>query len=262
MAKKKAAKKVTKSDFLRKAFGKDPLLDHRTINARWAKAGHEGEISPALFYQVRNKMGIKIEWSRGPAEDVPAPGSSARRSSAGTGAAYQLKVTLADIRPPIWRRLLVPDRSLEELHEILQVAMGWQNCHLFAFEVGDVSYTDPIGAAELDMVEAGRALLSDVIPGEKFRFRYNYDFGDDWRHEILVEKVLPPDGQGRGAVCLDGKRACPPEDVGGPWGYSDFLEAIADPENDRHEELLEWSGPFDPEEFDLDAVNAGLRQSR
>ena len=215
MAKKKAEKRVTKSDFLRKALEGNPDLDLGQINRRWAKAGHPGEISSALYYKVRRDLGIRTEWTWVPQEAVQPARSKAARP---TGHVYQLKVTLRDIRPPIWRRFLVPDRSLAMLHEAIQVAMGWANYHLYSFEAGDESYTDPKGAAELDMEDAGRARLSDFIPGEKARFGYTYDFGDNWEHEVLVEKVLPP-GEGQNyPVCVDGRRSCPPEDVGGAVG--------------------------------------------
>jgi Plasmid pRiA4b ORF-3-like protein len=179
-----------------------------------------------------------------------------------TGTIYQLKIALKDIRPPIWRRILVPDCSLVELHEIIQVAMGWEDYHLFDFEVGGERYTDPRGMNDLDMEDASRARLSDIIPKEKFKFSYTYDFGDDWRHEVLVEKILPPEAGQKYPACLDGKRACPPEDVGGPWGYQEFVEAIRDPKHERHEELLDWSGEYEPEAFDLDSVNKELRRLR
>jgi hypothetical protein len=178
------------------------------------------------------------------------------------GRVYQLKITLKDIRPPIWRRVLVPDCSLETLHEVIQAAMGWENYHLYDFEVGGTRYTDPRGRDELDMEDASRARLSQVARGEKAKLRYTYDFGDNWQHEVLVEKVLPPEEAATYPVCIGGKRACPPEDVGGPWGYREFAEAIKDPEHERHEEFLGWRGGFDPEAFDPDAVDRALRRLR
>jgi hypothetical protein len=269
MAKKKSGKPESKSDFLRKVLGKDPGLDQHQVNRKWATAGHVGEISNALFYQVRSKMGIKTtwQWVQEPAPVArPAPGSSraAGPSKSTTSkvkdASYQLKITPGDIRPPIWRRLLVSDCSLTRLHEVLQVAMGWQNYHLYSFEVGGTSYTDPRGAADLDMEDAGRAKLSEVLLKEKAKLRYTYDFGDNWEHEVVVEKILPPGEGPKYPECLDGKRASPPEDVGGPWGYADFVQAISDPGHEQHEEMLEWRGKFDPEAFDLQAVNKGLRR--
>ncbi len=184
------------------------------------------------------------------------------KTSKGRGTIYQLKVTLKDVRPPIWRRVLVPDISLTRLHEILQVVMGWENYHLYDFEVRGDLYTDPRGKDDLDMEDASQVKLSQIASKEKAKFRYIYDFGDNWQHEVLVEKLLPSEAGKTYPVCVTGKRACPPEDVGGPWGYMEFAEAIQDPEHEQHEELLEWRGEFDPEAFDLDAVNQELRRLR
>ena len=129
--------------------------------------------------------------------------------------------------------------------------MGWENYHLYDFEVGGEHYTDPRGMADLDMEDASRVKLGQVAPEGKAKFRYTYDFGDNWQHEVLVEKVVSPEEGQTYPVCIDGKRACPPEDVGGPWGYMEFAEAIRDPEHEQHEEFLEWRGEFDPEAFDL-----------
>jgi len=105
--------------------------------------------------------------------------------------------------------------------------------------------------------------LKDVVSREKAKFIYEYDFGDGWEHELLVEKILPPTAGQRYPICLKGKRACPPEDVGGIWGYADFLEAIQDPNNPDHEDLLEWiGGSFDPEAFDLEEINRRLQKIR
>lgn len=273
MAKKKGEKKETKSDFLRKVLGNDPALDHREVNFLWQKMGHPGEISSALFYQVRSKMGIKIEWgwvydpeAAAKAASKPGPGSTTKSTkpqpAKAAGTLYQLKITLQDVRPPIWRRVLVPDCALEELHDVIQVAMGWTNSHMHDFEVGGKRYTDVRAADELEMEDESQALLSTVIPKEKFKFGYTYDFGDDWRLEILVEKILPTAAGREVPVCVDGKRACPPEDVGGPWGYADYLLALADPKHTNHKDMLEWGGVFDPEAFDLDEVNKELRGMR
>jgi hypothetical protein len=265
MAKKKIAKPETKSDFLRKALGKNPDLSYEQILRRWDKAGREGSISAGLYYQVRSKMGIRTVWQWMPAEQARPTANRGRSSGSrprkSDGPIYQLKITLKDIRPPIWRRILVADVSLEELHEIIQVAMGWENYHLYDFAFGSTRYTDPRGMEDLDMEDASRARLGTLVK-EKSRFTYTYDFGDDWRHEILVEKILPADTSREVPSCVDGKRACPPEDCGGPWGYGDFVEAIGDPGNERHEELREWAGDFDPEAFDLGTINAVLRSFR
>ncbi len=184
------------------------------------------------------------------------------KATRATGKVYQLKITLKDIKPPVWRRVLVPDCSLERLHEVIQAAMGWENYHLYDFEVGGRHYTDPRGMDDLDMGDAGKVKLSGVAPEGKAKLRYTYDFGDDWQHEVLVEKVVPPEDGQKYPVCIAGKRACPPEDCGGPWGYMEFAEAIKDPSHERHGEFIEWRGEFDPEAFDPEAVNKELRRMR
>jgi hypothetical protein len=181
-----------------------------------------------------------------------------------TDQAYQLKVTLRDIDPPVWRRLRVPDCTLDELHGYIQTAMGWTNSHLHHFRVGEQFYGDPElmqeNFADLEYKDSTATRLSTIVPAgrRKFRFGYEYDFGDSWWHEILVEKVEAGEAK---AECLAGERACPPEDCGGPWGYADFLDALADPDHERHEELEEWlGGPFDPEAFDPAAATRRMRR--
>ena len=168
---------------------------------------------------------------------------------------YQLKVTLKHSKPPIWRRLQVTaDTTLYELHIVLQVAMGWTDSHLHQFIAHGQYYSDPL--FELDVIDESRARLSQLVTGIKDKFIYEYDFGDSWEHEILVEKVLTPEAKTHYPRCVKGKRACPPEDCGGVWGYEDFLEAIQDHDHPVHEDLLEWiGGEFDPEAFDVDEVN-------
>ncbi len=177
---------------------------------------------------------------------------------------YQIKVTLNDSKPPIWRRVLVPDSiSLHQLHTILQIVMGWTNSHLHQFIMNDEYYGEPDmedGYSE-DLKNEKRYRLNQFINRKGFKFIYEYDFGDSWEHTILIEGILPIEQGKQYPVCLEGKRACPPEDVGGAWGYDDFLEAIANPKHSEHEEMLEWYGEdFDPEFFDIEDVNLGLRQ--
>ena len=182
--------------------------------------------------------------------------AAAKKAGMGPAQVYQIKVTLDDSKPPIWRRLLVPaDLSLGDLHEIIQIAMGWTDSHLHQFIIGGTYYGVPHPDME-DTVDEDRAKLARIIPGEKFKFRYEYDFGDSWTHTILVEKILPAEPGHPYPICVTGKRNCPPEDCGGIWGYADFVDAMADPKHPEHESLKEWYGEdFDPEAFDLDEVN-------
>jgi hypothetical protein len=175
---------------------------------------------------------------------------------------YRIKVTLVGSKPPIWRRLLVPgDVTLGELHSILQVAMGWWDSHLHQFIVGDTFYgvpdADDFGYD--DTRDEQEVTLQEIVPGEGFRFRYEYDFGDGWLHNLLVEKILEPDPDAFYPHCAKGRRACPPEDVGGIPGYEGFLEAIHDPKHPEHDDYLDWvGGEFDPEAFDCEEVNGAL----
>ncbi|WP_419995027.1 plasmid pRiA4b ORF-3 family protein [Streptomyces boninensis] len=167
----------------------------------------------------------------------------------------QIKVTLADIRPPIWRRLQVPAYlTLDRLHLVIQIAMGWENYHMHVFETpaGDYGRRD----SELGHRDERKVPLSAVAPAAGDRISYTYDFGDDWGHRIEVEKVLPKEPGTAYPRCLTGRRACPPEDCGGPWGYANFLEAITDPGHEEHDELLEWvGGAFDPTQFNIEDIN-------
>lgn len=197
-----------------------------------------------------------------PSDDRHRPGSQSRKksvpshSAAKPGTVYQFKITLKDIRLPIWRRIQVKDCTLDKLHEHIQTSMGWTNSHLHHFKIGALRYGDPM-LMEENFVEMGyedstSARLSKILPntGEPFRFEYEYDFGDSWHHDVLFERCVQAEPGGRYPVCIEGKRACPPEDVGGTGGYEEYLEAMADPEHERHGEFMGWRGPFDPEAFD------------
>jgi hypothetical protein len=149
--------------------------------------------------------------------------------------------------------------SLGELHSVIQTVFGWTGSHLHEFEIGAKRYGEPEELDDPDIVAEGRVSLAAVLGKRTKRFLYTYDFGDDWRHEIVVEKVEPAGPGEDRAVCVAGKRQGPPEDCGGPWGYVDFLEAIGDPQHARHEELADWiGGEFDPEAFELEAINRNL----
>jgi hypothetical protein len=170
---------------------------------------------------------------------------------------YQFRITLKESSPPIWRRILVKDCTLDRLHEHIQTAMGWTNSHLHDFRTGKQRYGDPLLMEEnfedMEYRDSTTTKLSDILPktGGRFRLEYVYDFGDNWEHDVLFEGYARAEPGGRYPVCVEGARACPPEDVGGIWGYAEFLEAIRDEGHEQHDELLEWiGGEFDPEAFD------------
>ncbi|MSP12187.1 MAG: plasmid pRiA4b ORF-3 family protein [Chloroflexi bacterium] len=175
---------------------------------------------------------------------------------------YQLKVTLKGSKPPIWRRIQVRgSTTLAKCHMILQIVMGWTDSHLHQFDVGGVYYGTPDSDWGEDIKNERRVKLEQIVSAVKDRFVYEYDFGDSWEHQIVVEKILAPEPGVHYPICLTGKRACPPEDVGGIWSYPEFLEAIRNPEHPEHEEMLEWIGDgFDPQAFDPEAVNRVLKR--
>lgn len=179
-------------------------------------------------------------------------------------AIYTLRVELQHIEPLIWRRVHVPtDVSLPELHDVLQVVMGWTDSHLHSFRIGDRGYTNSDDAADLNMLpEKGHKL--DALLGDAIReFEYEYDFGDGWEHRIIVEATGKPAPDWPYPLCVAGERACPPEDIGGLPGYQDFVAAIADPKHEEHDEMLVWvGGAFDPAGFDINCVNRELRRRR
>lgn len=176
---------------------------------------------------------------------------------------YRIKVTLRHVAPPIWRRIEVPaDIKLGKLHRVLQMAMGWFDSHMHGFRVGHVSYGAP-NPDSPDDTKNERNVRLDRIAAEGDTVIYEYDFGDGWEHDLKIEKVLPAEKGNHYPACLAGKRACPPEDCGGPWGYQNLLDALKDPKHENHEEMLEWFGDeLDPEAFDLDEVNATLKHVR
>jgi hypothetical protein len=176
----------------------------------------------------------------------------------------QLRIELAWIQPVIWRQIVVPESiTLPKLHQVIQVTMGWQDCHLHAFDIAGETYgvTDPDFDFDDTMQSEQRVRLGTAL-GRARSFRYTYDFGDSWEHLIKVEKRLDPDPEPAPcALCIAGANACPPDDVGGEPGYINFVAAMADPQHPEHDEMLEWYGQaFDPACFDLVAVNRQLKK--
>jgi hypothetical protein len=175
---------------------------------------------------------------------------------------FEIKIELREVRPAVLRRVQVPGEiSLAGLHEVVQVAMGWTDSHLHEFDVAGVRYRLPDPDWDVEEVrDETRAKLFRVL-GRGDRADYVYDFGDGWTHRLTVETVLAAQPGVSYPWCVSGRRACPPEDVGGPWGYAGFLEAMADPAHPEHERYRQWlGGPFDPAAFDLDAVNQALAE--
>lgn len=178
---------------------------------------------------------------------------------------YQLRIALPYIAPAIWRRLEVRGTmTFGDLHDAIQTAMGWEDCHLWAFYVGKTEVSP--ASEQFDFPGVPRAqpadgtTLDQMLAGQRMKFRYVYDMGDSWLHEIKVEKVFAPELDTAYPRCTGGARTCPPEDSGGIPGYSRLLEAIGNAKHPEHEEMLDWVGEeWDPEAFNIDAVNARLQ---
>jgi len=179
--------------------------------------------------------------------------------------AVKPRITLDDIEPPIWRRLVAPlNWRLDQLHLAIQAAFNWWNFHLHEFCIGGLRYGDP-DVEDVAFEDSPRLFderevtLRDFGRDPSVKFVYTYDFGDTWEHTVAVEKVLPPDPGVAYPTCTGGKRRCPPEDCGGPYGYHNLLETLGDPANEEHESMLEWvGGSFDPEAFSVEGVNQRL----
>ncbi|PLR95956.1 plasmid pRiA4b ORF-3 family protein [Bacillus sp. T33-2] len=222
-------------------------------------------LSPSEKRQIDNLLGS----SPIPPNKKSTPKRSGRRKQ--STFTYQLKVSLKGIRPPIWRRILVPGSiTFHQLHTAIQAAMGWENYHLYNFELNDVLLELPDEEQDFGLflpsfrekADSKKERLADWVPADKFKFTYTYDFGDDWEHLILVEKIEQSQEKLEHPVCLKGKRACPPEDCGGVYGYMLLTDSpgVDKDAYDIDEEYYEHYKDFDPEEFDLHQVNDDLKQ--
>jgi len=188
-----------------------------------------------------------------------------------TSPVFQIKITLRDSQPAIWRRVLVSSETkLSQLHDVIQKVMGWKDSHLHKFTIGIVTFSaryEPGNLEELVAIDERYVKLLQLVAPFRpfmrdfhFACEYEYDFGDGWSHDLVFEDVLDDDPNRKVPVCIAGERACPPEDVGGVYGYESFLEAFKNPDHPEHADQIEWIGhEFDPEKFDLEAVNTALR---
>jgi hypothetical protein len=176
-------------------------------------------------------------------------------------AIYRLKLTLLDIDPPIWRRLEIPGSTkLCCVHTAIQVAMGWTESHLHQFEKGEERWGVLEPDEGPDLLDESKVTLAELLVSEGDIANYRYDFGDDWVHEMVLEKILP--ASTAGPACVAGERRCPPEDSGGPFGYQDFLDVIFNPADERYEELLGWAGGHFHDTFDHNVPNRLLSKMR
>ena len=234
----------------------DPLGDLSTLDERALQsvisqllAARGGDLNDPAFPALPGRR---------PDAKLPAK----RNKADGPAPVLQIKVGLTGSKPPIWRRVLVPgDISLASLHHVIQTAFGWEDAHMHVFETpyGSFGRSD----RELGHKAEGPVTLEHIAGRPKDKINYLYDFGDNWDHQILVEKVLDPDPSLTKARCIGGRRAAPPEDCGGVWGYMELIDVIADPHHPEHADRMDWLGltnpaQFDPEAFDPDAINHSL----
>ncbi len=180
------------------------------------------------------------------------PSSSARTH------VLSLKVTLRGVRPPIWRRLLMPGTmTLGDLHQAIQATMGWRDCHLHAFDIDGQQYGDRHTTD--DVADENRLTLNGLLKSGIRRFGYTYDFGDNWEHTVTIEKIQPAANETSYPACVAGKRHCPPEDCGGSWGYQHLIAVLADPGHPEYAEQVEWVGDeFNPDAFAIETADAML----
>ncbi len=258
---KKAGKGAQIVEVTRKEL--DHLHDEACQAAYYARSPHKQRLA-AILQKISDAY-AKVNADLFTGNQPGATGSVSQTA----GALFQFKITLLGHRPSIWRRIQVQDCTLDKLHEHIQTAMGWTDSHLHQFEIQGKRYGDPElldddfdDLDDLDCLDSTSTLVSEILPkaGKRFAFKYEYDFGDSWQHEILFEGCPPLEKGKKYPLCLEGERACPPEDCGGAWGFADYLEALADPEHERHEELLEWDGPFDPNKFDPKQATSRMRK--
>lgn len=177
------------------------------------------------------------------------------------GNIYELRIALAENKPEIWRVLQVPASiTLRKLHKVIQLVMGWENYHLYSFEKGGIIFGRPDPDFADYTINDNSIPLYCLLKREGDQLSYIYDFGDNWQHQVSLQRILPENPDMKSPLCLDGTNACPPEDCGSHHGYDQYREAMLDPTHEQHEEYLSWRGTFDPYAFDLLAVNRALRR--
>ncbi|MBP9024413.1 MAG: plasmid pRiA4b ORF-3 family protein [Spirochaetes bacterium] len=174
---------------------------------------------------------------------------------------YQLKITLQETKPEIWRRFLVDSSiKLPDLSKVIQTVMGWTNSHLHQFVKDGKIYSEPDEHSYHESVDYRKIRLNQFMTEEKQSVIYDYDFGDGWSHKIVLEKIISDKMQNY-PECIGGKRACPPEDCGGPFGYGNLMEILSDPDNEEYDSMMDWlEGDYDPEFFDMEEVNEMLKE--
>ena len=219
-------------------------------------------MSEAAFIKLKSQRVLSGTVPNNESKHIPIGGIMSKSQQQSI---LQLKVTLCQIKPPIWRRILVPDNiTLGQLHDVLQIVMGWTDSHFHQFVLGREVYGVPDEDEDNFMFgtplkDENKERVSSLLLKEKDSLTYEYDFGDGWQHKVTLEKIIPYDSSIQLPSCIKGKRACPPEDCGGVWGYVELLEIMSDKSHPEYNERLEWlETDFAPEYFDHAEVNAQL----
>jgi hypothetical protein len=238
------------------------IIERQT--GRWPlKQGRGHEDLPGSVVQPRPEV-FRDRQQRPIEPPEPAEAAPAQQSQE---TVYQLKVVLLETEPLVWRRFVIPSgATLHRLHLILQEVMGWTNSHLYRFQIGEREYAEPDPDNEfyeLPFRNSKRAKLGRLVTKRGSTFLYEYDFGDSWIHELVVEDILKCEPGKHYPTCLTGERACPPEDCGGTYGYAELLEIISDPEHEEYLNTMTWlGGDFAPDLFDIEPVNQKLHSMR
>ncbi|MEU6714416.1 plasmid pRiA4b ORF-3 family protein [Nonomuraea sp. NPDC046802] len=270
---------VTRKLLTRLYGGPTPLAELYELSWKRASAPYridrpelmraDNDRDTALMLDALRRLGA-IEFT-GEEAVLTKPGHEAVRRSLGEAApgepVYELKITLLDTDDPVvWRRLRVSAGiPLSRLHRILAVAMGWDDYHLHVFTVGGRRYGQPSPEWDDGLLDETTVTLADVVGGAGARIGWEYDFGDSWEHELVVERAMEAEEGVAYPVVVAGEGACPPEDCGGTWGYREFRKALADPGHEEHEHLVGWAGlssaaDFDPARFDVEAARRAVLQ--
>jgi len=246
---------------LAEAVGQQTGLDMAGLLVTLRASGHPAAAQVAARLTGRPEP---VSSPADPATTGPARAAGGRRAATRPrGDIFQLKISLRGVsNPPVWRRVAVPgDIALADLHAVIARSMGWNGGHLHVFETGSAEYGTT--GYDLGHIDDSRVPLSEVLSVPGTKLRYTYDFGDDWRHDVKLEKILPEEPGVTYPFCLAGKGACPPDDCGGAWGYAELKDVLAEPGHERHQDMLNWmclvSGDaFDPKAFSAAEANARL----
>jgi len=250
--------------------GRRRLLDgaYQRIEAELRVPGSGGGLSDEEFDAFLLKLLAHAPESIRPRRKKKSKtGRSAARGKKGSQmratprTVHRLRIELLEVRPSVWRRVEVPSEiTLAELHDVIQTAMGWTDSHLHQFEIHGQRFGLPSPEDWEPVHDERRVRLVEVLPAPEERALYEYDFGDGWCHDVMVEEIATAETGTTYPICVAGRRACPPEDVGGPGGYARMLEVLASPDDPEREEFIDWlGGAFDADAFDLGATNRALR---